>query len=77
MDHIHIFRKYLRKCEIAWTISAYFSEKNARKNQVTKLFPIILIGLDIGATVVYLCFGDWKHGIYWFAAATLTATVTF
>ena len=41
------------------------------------LFPIILIGLAIGAAVVYLCFGAWKHGIYWFAAATLTATVTF
>jgi len=44
---------------------------------MTKTFPIILIGLDIGAAVVYLCSGDWKHGIYWVAAATLTATVTF
>ncbi|MPN02165.1 hypothetical protein SDC9_149378 [bioreactor metagenome] len=43
----------------------------------TKIFPVILIGLDIAAAVVYLCCADWKHAIYWFAAATLTATVTF
>ncbi len=44
---------------------------------VTKIFPVILIGLDVGAAIVYLCCGDVKHAIYWFAAATLTATVTF
>ena len=42
-----------------------------------KIFPIILIALDIGAGGVYACCGDWKHMTYWFAAATLTATVTF
>ena len=44
---------------------------------VTKIFPIVLIGLDIGAAIVYLCCGDVKQAIYWFAAATLTTTVTF
>ena len=40
------------------------------------LFPIILIVLDIGASVVYLCCGDIKRSVYWLAAAVLTITVT-
>lgn len=44
---------------------------------VTQIFPIVLIAADVGAGVVYGCNGDWKHMIYWFAAATLTACVTF
>lgn len=43
----------------------------------TKIFPITLIVLDVGAAIVYACSGDRKHMIYWLAAATLTATVTF
>jgi hypothetical protein len=52
---------------------------SARKDHmnVKQIFPAILIGLDIGAAIVCLCCGDVKHAIYWFAAATLTATVTF
>lgn len=44
---------------------------------MTKLFPSILIGMDIGAAIIYAIAGDWKKAIYWVAAATLTATVTF
>lgn len=36
-----------------------------------------LIVLDVCAAGVYVAHGDWRHGIYWLAAATLTATVTF
>ena len=42
-----------------------------------KIFPIILISLDVGAAMVYACCGELKHMTYWLAAATLTATVTF
>ena len=42
-----------------------------------QIFPVILIGLDIGAAIVCLCCRDIKNAIHWFAAATLTATVTF
>jgi hypothetical protein len=44
---------------------------------MTKIFPIILITIDIGAAFVYAFNGDWKHFVYWLAAATLTITVTF
>jgi type IV secretory pathway VirB2 component (pilin) len=44
---------------------------------MTKLFPSVLIVLDLGAAIVYGCSGDWKRAIYWVAAATLTTTVTF
>ena len=42
-----------------------------------KLFPCILMALDFAAGIVYLCHGDVRRFIYWTAAATLTATVTF
>lgn len=43
----------------------------------TKIFPIILMALDLGAAAVYAIGCDWKHTIYWTAAAVLTASVTF
>ena len=42
-----------------------------------KLFPTVLIGLDICAAIAYAFAGDWRRAIYWFAAAVLTATVTY
>ena len=42
-----------------------------------KLFPCVLMALDVAAGVVYACHGDWRRFIYWIAAAVLTATVTF
>ena len=43
----------------------------------TRVFPSILIALDVAAAIVYAAHGDWRRLIYWLAAATLTATVTF
>ena len=43
----------------------------------TKIFPCLLIALDIGAAVVYGISGDWRKTVYWLAAAVLNAAVTF
>ena len=43
----------------------------------TKIFPTILIALDLGAAVVYGISGDWRKVVYWTAAAVLNAAVTF
>ena len=43
---------------------------------MTRIFPIALIVLDFLAGVVYLAKGDWKHGIYWLSAMSLTICVT-
>lgn len=43
----------------------------------TRTFPAILIVLDLGAAAVYAWDGDWRRAIYWLAAATLTACVTW
>ena len=43
----------------------------------TKIFPTILIILSICAGLVYLADGDYRRMIYWFAAATLNAAVTY
>ena len=43
----------------------------------TRFFPSVLIALDVGAAAVYAAHGDVRRFIYWLAAATLTATVTF
>lgn len=45
--------------------------------KTTQFFPCVLIILDLCAAGVYGCHADWKHTIYWIAAATLTASVTF
>ena len=42
-----------------------------------RIFPSILIALDVAAAVVYATHGDARRLIYWLAAATLTACVTF
>lgn len=42
-----------------------------------KLFPTLLIGLDICAALVYLAHGDVRRVIYWLACAVLTTTVTY
>ena len=44
---------------------------------MTKIFPTILIALDLGAAVVYGISGDWRKVVYWTAAAVLSASVTF
>jgi hypothetical protein len=36
-----------------------------------------LIALDVGAALAYAVGGDWRRFIYWAAAATLTASITF
>ena len=42
-----------------------------------KILPAVLMVIDVGASVVYLCDGDVRRSIYWFSAAILTASVTF
>jgi len=44
---------------------------------VEKIFPLVLMIIDIVAGAIYFANGDVKKCIYWFAAATLTYTVTF
>jgi hypothetical protein len=41
-----------------------------------KLFPALLIALDILAAAGYLG-SDWRRVVYWLAAAVLTTVVTF
>lgn len=43
----------------------------------TKIFPTILIILQIGAGFPYAAEGDWRKTVYWIAAAVLNITVTF
>ena len=42
-----------------------------------KLFPTLLIILDLCAAIGYIPSGDWRRVIYWLAAAILTYTVTY
>jgi hypothetical protein len=42
-----------------------------------KVFPTILIFLDVCAALSYLPTGDWRRIVYWLAAALLTFTVTW
>lgn len=40
-------------------------------------FPMLLIGLDLGASIACAFDLDWRRATYWLAAAVLTACVTF
>lgn len=42
-----------------------------------KIFPTLLILLDVCAAVAYVPTGDWRRVVYWFAAAILTFCVTW
>jgi hypothetical protein len=42
-----------------------------------KIFPTILMLLDLCAAVVWLTHGDWRKALYWTCAAVLTFTVTY
>lgn len=42
-----------------------------------KIFPCVLIALDLASAFVYVAHGDIRRFVYWIAAAVLTATVTF
>lgn len=44
---------------------------------MNKLFPVVLMVLDLAAAIMYVPECDWRHVIYWIAAAVLTACVTF
>lgn len=41
------------------------------------LFPTLIIGLNIASAMCYMFQTNWKMGLYWIAAATLTACVTY
>lgn len=43
----------------------------------SKIFPLALILLDIGAAVMCGYGRDYKKAVYWIAAAVLSITVTF
>ena len=42
-----------------------------------KIFPSVLIMLDVAAAAIYMYDGDIRKTIYWMAAAVLTTTVTY
>ena len=44
---------------------------------MTRLFPCILMALDLLAAAACGFDGDWRRAVYWTAAAVLTASVTF
>ena len=44
---------------------------------IARGFVLALIVLDLAAAVAFACEGDWRRAVYWFAAAVLSASVTF
>lgn len=41
------------------------------------IFPTVLMALDIAAAIPYAVERNWRMMVYWLAAATLTACVTY
>jgi hypothetical protein len=44
---------------------------------VTTIFPSIIVGLSLAASVVYALTFDWGRAVYWLAGATINATATW
>jgi hypothetical protein len=42
-----------------------------------KILPAVMIVLSLAASIGYFAAGDFRRGVYWAAAAVLTASVTF
>jgi hypothetical protein len=42
-----------------------------------KLLPTLFIIIDLLTAIGYIPSKDWRHVIYWIAAGTLTAVVTY
>jgi hypothetical protein len=42
-----------------------------------KVFPVILLALQVAAAITYACHGDWRKTLYWLFAGGLTVVVTF
>lgn len=40
------------------------------------LFPVAIIALQFGASVVYALSRDWRHAIYWISAVALNLAVS-
>ena len=40
------------------------------------VFPLLQMAMALGAAIVYAYLGEWRHAIYWVAAAVLTGAVT-
>ena len=41
------------------------------------VFPIIIMALSAGASIIFFFNGDWRRGLYWLFATGITAVVTF
>jgi hypothetical protein len=44
---------------------------------IERILPTVMIILSVMASIIYFYKGDIRHGVYWLAGATLTASVTF
>lgn len=43
---------------------------------MTRVLPLVMVALSVGAACVYALDGDWRHMVYWLAAGVLTLAVT-
>lgn len=40
-----------------------------------KYLPAAVICLSFGSSAAYFCVGDWRRGLYWFAAGLISLSV--
>jgi len=46
-------------------------------DKIEKILPTIIIVINLLSSIPYFINLDWRHGVYWLAAAILTFTVTY
>ena len=56
----------------------HLGQDKRKENMKTEyIFPTVLIALDVAASIPYAAKCNWRMMVYWLAAATLTACVTY
>ena len=53
------------------------AKRKGREMISTKALPCLLMVIDVLCAARYAADGDFRRTIYWLAAATLTASITF
>ena len=47
------------------------------QNNLTKIFPVLLLACNIGAAICCAVAGDFKRSIYWAASSMCIGAITF
>ena len=64
-------------CEAPPRVTIGFQGATVLPNNLTKLFPVILLACNIGAAICSAAAGDYRRSIYWASSSLCIGAITF